>query len=338
VLIATDKLFSKDENVRSVVDGLPPPVRAMLIGDEVHNLGTPSFLDDLPERFTCRLGLSATPIRQYDAFGTERLLSFFGPIIFEFGLEEAIKAGTLTPYSYYLHEVVLSDEEFEKWLDLTGRLRRAGFMSPDDGETGGLPEAVQRLLEARRSVLEHAEAKITILERLLRSTPPSNVQMTLIYTSAKRDVLDRVKQIVQVNNLMTRLNIISHQLTAQETSTKRGDAILKSFADGEYQALTAMKVLDEGVDVPATSFAYLLASSTVRREWVQRRGRVLRKAPGKATAHIHDFLVIPPYVDTDEGRAILRGELDRAEEFARLATNRWATNGPRQLMERYERN
>jgi superfamily II DNA or RNA helicase len=97
-----------------------------------------------------------------------------------------------------------------------------------------------------------------------------------------------------------------------------------------------MKVLDEGLDVPATTHAYILASSTVRREWVQRRGRILRTAPGKERAYLHDFFVVPPDRASSEGRAILRAELQRADEFARLAENAWDNDGPRTVTERYE--
>jgi superfamily II DNA or RNA helicase len=96
-----------------------------------------------------------------------------------------------------------------------------------------------------------------------------------------------------------------------------------------------MKVLDEGLDIPATSTAYLLASSAVRREWVQRRGRVLRKAPGKSLARLHDFFVVPPSLAERGGRSILRSELARADEFCRLAENAWDNDGPRAVTERY---
>jgi superfamily II DNA or RNA helicase len=97
-----------------------------------------------------------------------------------------------------------------------------------------------------------------------------------------------------------------------------------------------MKVLDEGLDIPATANAYILASSTVRREWVQRRGRILRTAPGKDRAYIHDFFVVPPDPESSEGRAILRAELQRADEFALLADNAWDDDGPRSITEQYE--
>ena len=336
VLICSNQLFTGSATLRDFLRGLPTELRVLLIADEVHNLGSPSFLADPPTTIPYRLGLSATPIRQYDADGTNELFAYFGEMVFEFDLGQAIAAGCLRPYRYYLHEVQLSDEEMETWQEITERLRRQGFRASDDGQTGGLDPGVQRLLEKRRAVLENAGAKIAVLRKLLIETPPPAVTHSLIYTSAKSDPLGRGRQIIQVNQMLNDLGIISHQLTYTETGGRKAKKILAAFAAGEYQSLTCMKVLDEGVDVPATATAYLLASSTVRREWVQRRGRVLRVSAGKDIAHLHDFFVVPPDPTSAAGRSILHGELARADEFCRLAENAWDNDGPRSVTERYE--
>ena len=336
VLICSNQLFVTSGPLRDFFRTLPGELRSLLIADEVHNLGTASFLGSPPEEFSSRMGLSATPLRQYDVEGSDGLLEFFGPIIFEFDLGEAIRAKCLTPYNYRLHEVHLSDDEMDEWKRISEQLRKRGFVGQDEGQTAGLDDAVQRLLEARRSILEHAEGKIEVLCKVLQETPPSDVRFTLIYTSAKRDPLGRTKQITQVNRLLNDLGVISHQLTYSETGGPKARKILQDFANGTYQALTCMKVLDEGLDVPATRSAFILASSTVRREWVQRRGRVLRAAPGKSVAEIHDFFVVPPDPNSVEGHKILRAELQRADDFARLAENAWDNDGPRTVTEKYE--
>jgi superfamily II DNA or RNA helicase len=335
VLISSNQLFASSAPLRDWLRSLPADVRVLLIADEMHNLGTPGFLGDPPETVAYRIGLSATPLRQYDTAGSDALLEFFGPIVFSFGLDEAIAAGVLTPYHYHLHEVQLTDDEVDQWEQLTAQLSRYGFGLDDKGDTV-LNERVQRLLERRRAILEYADGKLTVLEQLLRATTAESIARTLIYTSAKPTPAGRTRQITAVNRLLNDLGVISHQVTYDETGhTDRVRKILRDFAEGTYQALTAMKVLDEGLDVPATSSAYLLASSTVRREWVQRRGRVLRRSPGKTRAHLHDFLVVPPDRHSDAGRAILRAELARADEFARLAENEWDADGPRRVTERY---
>lgn len=335
VVICSNKLFTGSEPLRTFLAQLGPRLKVMLIADEVHNLGTRLFLQQAPQRAEFRLGLSATPVRQYDSEGTAGLLEFFGSVVFEFALAEAIKAGCLSHYNYYLHEVDLAEYEMDEWRRLTEQLRKRGFFATDEGQ-GNLDDAIQRLLEARRSVLEHAEGKLAVLTELLRQTPPKDVSHTLIYTSAKKDPLGRDKQIVQVNRLLNDLGVISHQLTYTETGAKKAQKMIEDFGKGTYQALTCMKVLDEGVDVPATTHAYILSSSTVRREWIQRRGRVLRLSKGKDIAHIHDFFVVPPDLTSADSKGILRAELQRADEFASLADNAWDNDGPRSLTVRFE--
>src|SRR5262249_55033730 len=82
----------------------------LLIADEAHNLGRPSFIQSAPEFFEWRLALSATPIRQYDQEGTDALLNFFGPVVFRFPLDQAI-GRCLVEYDYYVHPVYLTDTE-----------------------------------------------------------------------------------------------------------------------------------------------------------------------------------------------------------------------------------
>lgn len=336
LVIVTNSLFGQDRSIRDLVDGMGAEVETMIIGDEMHNLGVPTFLHDLPQRFDRRLGLSATPIRQYDPDGTDRLFDFFGPQVFEFSLGDAIRAGCLTPYLYFLHEVQLTVQEMDKYSELTEELYAAGFHVDDEGQTIIPNDKVARLLRDRRAILEQAEGKMAVLRSLLEGQGPAGIRRTLIYTSAKRPVVATRRQIEHVNELFSDLGVISHQFTNAETSRADADRMLEQFGYGDYQVLTAMKVLDEGIDIPQTDTAYLLASSTVRREWVQRRGRILRRAEGKQCATIHDFLVVPPDPRSPEGRSVLRGELRRAEEFAGLAENEWSNDGPRVILSRYE--
>jgi superfamily II DNA or RNA helicase len=336
VIVTTNSLFDQDATLRGLVDTIRDDVETMLIGDEMHNLGVPSFLRRVPDHFNRRLGLSATPIRQYDPDGTDKLFAYFGSPVFEFELGDAIRAGCLTPYRYVLHEVQLTAAEMDKYAELTEELRSSGFHVDDDGQTVVPNAKTERLLRERRAVLEQAEGKLMVLRRELENQGSANVQRTLIYTSAKGPVLYPRRQIELVNELLSSLGIISHQFTSAETSRPDAQDMLERFGRGEYQVLTAMRVLDEGMDIPQTDTAYILASSTVRREWVQRRGRILRKAPGKKIATVHDFLVIPPDPSSNYGRSVLRGELRRAEEFTQLAENEWEPNGPRMTISRYE--
>lgn len=336
VIVASNDLFASDQGLRQLVETIGADARTMLIGDEMHNLGVPSFLDQLPERFDYRLGLSATPMRQYDSAGTDALFDFFGGPVFTFSLKQAIDSGCLTQYRYHLHPVALTEDEMDKYTELTEQLRAAGFHRGNDDAVALSNPKIERLLRERRAVLEQASGKNDRLRELLLDTGPRNVNRTLIYTSGKALVLAEERQITTVNRILSELGIVSHQYTNAETSRAASRALLEKFGDGDYQVLTAMKVLDEGVDIPQTDTAYILASSTVRREWIQRRGRILRQSPGKDVATLHDFLVAPPDPTSSGGRAVLRGELARAEEFASLAENEWDSDGPRAVMGEYE--
>jgi superfamily II DNA or RNA helicase len=340
VLISTLQLFVGDQSIRGFVDGAAAYSRTVLIADEAHNFGSAGFISDPPENFDHRIGLSATPVRQYDADGTDGLFSYFkteAEPAFTFSLSEAIKSGCLTPYNYHLHTVELSDEEMERYVDLTEQLRKAGFQKGDDGGDGGLSERQERLLRERRSLVEQTTAKIARLRELL--APRSDaLQHTLIYCSAKAVLPPHSeKQIDLARQVLRDLRIDTHMYTSVETSRTGSQAFLEGFALGTYPVLLAMKVLDEGVDVPAAREAFLLASSTVEREWVQRRGRVLRKAPGKTHADLHDFLVVPPSFGDTGARGLLQAELRRAQHFAEDSANKYDTDGPIDVIRSIER-
>lgn len=334
IAVITNALLNQP-GFREFLTTVPAGISTFLIGDEVHNLGAPGFARNPPETFAFRLGLSATPIRQYDEEGTDALLTYFGDVVYSFDLGQAIRAGCLTRYHYTLHPVDLSVNEFEEWEEISAKLARLGFGAVEDDSPGLAFDEVKKLLLRRRSILENAESKIACLRSLLLAQRPAEVKHTLIYTSAKHRP-GQTTQLIQVNRLLNELGIVGRELTYHETGSGESAEILKDFAGGLYQAITCMKVLDEGVDIPQTTTAYLMASSTVVREWVQRRGRILRNAPGKSMAHLHDFLVVPPQLESKTARGVLRRELERGREFASLADNSGAPGGPWEVLARYE--
>ena len=336
VVIGTNQMYGGDEPLRAWLDRIGMGVSTMLIADEVHNFGTPSFLNHRPEIVKYRLGLSATPIRQYDPVGTSGLADYFGDVLIEFTIGDAIEAGCLVPYDYYVHEVELTDEEAERYSDLTAQLRRLGFRVDDDGQGVNLTPQTERLLRERRAIVEQACNKLGHLRTLLDAVDTTALRRSLVYVSAKPTVLGRARQIELVNGLLAELGIVSHQFTNVETSSADGPRILTAFGRGDYQMLTAMKVLDEGVDIPQTETAYLLASSSVEREWVQRRGRVLRSWPGKEHATLHDFVATPLDPPDDTGRSLLRTELRRVTEFAIYSRNEFDPGGGDEAIRRLE--
>lgn len=296
----------------------------LLIADEVHNLGRAQFISAPPDFFDYRLGLSATPMRQYDAEGTAKLFAYFGDVAYKYGLEEAI-GNCLVPYDYYVHPIELTEDELARWSELTERIAQRSWRQEEDAKPD---EYIQKLLRDRRAVLENASNKINALEKMLANETRDSISHTLIYTSDKDPA-----QMKRVNELLNAHNIRFHQLTADETADrKRTSNILADFQSGMLSVLTAKRVLDEGVNIPQVRKAYILASTTVERQWTQRRGRLLRKCDsiGKTHSEIHDFAALPPSdrIGANEDRAVFRSELQRVREFAGIARNAAAPGGP----------
>lgn len=291
-------------------------VAAMLIADEAHTLGADSFIRNKPEFFEKRLALSATPERQYDPDGTEEIFEFFGPTVYEFGLDRAI-GFCLVPYSYYVHASTLNGDELEEFERLTRRIGTAMGTGESEDDT-----RLQALLIARRRIIETGRSKIDLLREVLIRRGPRELKHALIYASAKNP-----EQFDEISRLLTTLRVKWAPVTQETTrDPKRLKRILDSFAKGATQLLLAKKVLDEGVDIPSIREAFIVASSTVEREWVQRRGRVLRTHPGKPWAIVHDFLALPPVRlvrgDGTQGlKKIIETELNRTYVFGKYARN-----------------
>ena len=297
-------------------------VQTLFIADEAHTLGAEGFLSNKPDFFDRRLALSATPERQFDPDGTEEIFAFFGPPVYEFGLDRAI-GFCLAPYNYYVHAATLGGDELDQFDALTGRIGAAiGQGLDDDNDT------LTSLVIARRRIIETAQSKLTLLRAVIEQRGPRSLEQTLIYASAKDP-----EQFDQIAAILTELDIRWAPVT-QDTTANRPllNRTLKTFEEGGYQVLLAKKVLDEGIDIPTIREAFIVASSTVQREWIQRRGRVLRRHPGKPWAMVHDFLALPPaHMIRSEGtanlRKIIRTELDRAYSFAAHARNAAGNEG-----------
>jgi len=297
--------------------------KKLLIADEVHNLGRSEFISNPPDFFDYRLGLSATPVRQYDEIGTLGLFEFFGPICYSLSLNESI-GKCLVEYDYYIHRVELTPDEMDDWRVLSAQIKKIAWkLGEDPGDS-----FISKLLRDRRLILETAAGKVGVLANLLDDHDLRSLKHTLIYGTDKDP-----DQLQQVNSLLKSRNIIFHQLTQTETSDKkRTSKIIESFQNGRIQVLTAKRVLDEGINIPQIERAYILASTTVERQWVQRRGRLLRTCAGigKTHAEIHDFLTLPPSEEIidSEARKIVLSELKRIREFAISARNAGEADGP----------
>lgn len=280
---------------------------AFLIADECHYLGSPQFRNVSFGNIKARIGLSATPDRWWDEQGTKFLKDFFKDVVYTYSLEEAIAAEKLTQYTYEPHVVTLTESELEKYNQLTKRIVNQ-FNNRDADE-----EKLSRLNRMRALVLAKAYKKIPLLLALLKNKGKENIFHTIVYCAEN--------QVNELTLLLSELGLRVHKFDSTVPSKERQE-ILKAFANAEIQVLVAIKCLDEGVDVPSTRCAYFLASTSNPREFVQRRGRILRTFPGKHLAEIHDFIVFPEDVDEKTFSTIAKKELPRFAEFSNSAINR----------------
>lgn len=346
-IVTTHKTFATKhfQRILTRVDG----TETMLIADEVHHMGAPHLRQFLPTDVRARLGLSATPERWYDDEGTDALLSYFtNGIIYNYGLAEAISNGYLSEYYYVPHIVELTDDEAESYLALSKAIGRALADADTSNRGGGSiditnDEQLQQLLIKRSRLVGTARNKIQTLEALIEEIGPESIHHSLVYcgdgrveidsdseqTDSDSDETKLKRQLRIVTELLgTDLGIRAHQFTYEEDQETR-ERLLSDFENGSLQALIAIRCLDEGVDVPATETAFMLASSSNPRQFVQRRGRILRPHENKRYSTIHDFIVAPPpAINENSGtdtfsieRQLLKSELKRVETFTQNAKN-----------------
>jgi superfamily II DNA or RNA helicase len=330
IIIATHETL-KSERVISALEKAEQNTALMLIGDEVHNLGSAGFQSIAPKIFKYRLGLSATHERQFDEAGTQFLLNYFGSVVFEFGLEDAIGV-CLVPFDYYVHIVMLDEQEELEWGELTYEIKRLSYAAElADGTSE--KERWKMLCLKRRRIVESAAGKVAVLASILPENK-NDIKRTLIFCTDKQP-----EQLEAVNNLLNNRHVNFHQITAEETSNKtRLQNIIQAFDSDELQVLTSKRVLDEGFNIPQTETAFLLASNTVKRQWIQRLGRVLRLSPktNKQKAIIHDFVVMPSHengeIDIDL-KGLIKGELSRVQFFDSLSQNGLEKGGTADVIE-----
>ena len=308
----------------------------LIVVDEAHNFGASRLRNTLSPHFQYRLALSATLERHGDPEGTAALLNYFGKKCIEYDLERAIREDKLTPYYYYPKVVYLTAAELDKYHELSKKIAKMCYHLPS-GEIS-ISEAGKRLLIERARIVAGAENKVELLKKLMYDY--TNDSHLLVYCGATRkfddsrdsseDDEEGERQIVSVSKMLGKeLGMKVTHFTSNESAVER-DRIKKQFAEANpYQAIVAIKCLDEGVNIPSIKTAFILASSTNPKEYIQRRGRVLRKFPGKEYATIYDFITLPRPLDfvPDEGEtakmdlSLIKKEISRMKEFGQISKN-----------------
>lgn len=324
IIFTTHSTFSSNDFITIIQESKKraPSQKILLIADEVHGIGAMQRREGLINDYDFRLGLSATPKRWFDDTGTQKIFDYFGDTVFEFSLKAAIKEGYLVQYIYNPHFTFLTNEELEKYEAETRKISKAYYCSKNESEKD---EIYTLLLIKRQKIIRNAANKIDVLEQILNKIQP--IKHCLIYCSPQ--------QIRQVQELLNKKNVIQHKFTQIEGTRAEDrfggkserDYLIEQFSIGTFHALVSMKCLDEGVDVPPARVAIILDNSGNPREYIQRRGRVLRKYPGKERAIIHDIIVEPTLQSStpkelgDIERKIISKELMRYRDFASTAEN-----------------
>ncbi|MEG4854140.1 DNA phosphorothioation system restriction enzyme [Microcoleus sp. B5-D4] len=299
------------------------PEKTLIIGDEVHNLGAPRLGESLPRNIGLRLALSATPERHFDEQGTEAILDYFGPVLQpELTLADAIRQKALVHYLYYPILVELTEAETRKYSYLTKKIGWALWGDEKVEEN----DALTTLLMQRARLIGAAANKLVALRELMIHR--LDTAHTLFYCGdgaieggARRN---NNRQLTETAKLLgSELGYRVNTYTAATPLAER-ERLRQQFESGELQGLVAIRCLDEGVDIPAIRNAVILASSSNPRQFIQRRGRILRPHPGKERATLFDMIVLPPDLGRETlevERNLLRKELKRFLEFADLADN-----------------
>ena len=344
IIISTYASFAR-ENVFSVLNSFER-AKVLLIADEAHNMGSPSILKRLGTiNYLRRIGLSATPERQFDEDTNKKLYRFFGAeekFTFEYSMEEAIQKGVLCRYYYYPHLVKLTDEEMANYVELSEKISK--YFNYNSGEFDKKDEILMGLLLARKRIIHKAANKLDAFKKIIeeRYEKNGNLKYSLIYVPEgnkpdyfpEADLFDKTEQVADdavsdhlIDIYTEAVMRVDKYITVRKfvSGQKDRDEILADFAKGKLQVLTSMKCLDEGVDVPRSELAIFCASTGNPRQFIQRRGRVLRKHPDKYMAEIHDLVVAPEVSATSASykmeQSLLKGELMRVKNFSMLSEN-----------------
>ena len=317
----------------------------ILIADEAHNVGSPSVrlaFDVLP--IMKRIALSATPKRVYDEEGTAAVEEYFHdkePYCYSFSMERAIKEGRLMHYLYYPRIAYLNEVEMKRYISYTKQLLI--HFDPKSKKFDDSQE-VKELLMKRKRIIHKAKDKyrvfMTIIDDLVKM---DKTKYCFVYTPEGVDytsgggeqILTKMKDLVYESYPEIRTNTF-----LGGDGGKRDK--LKAFAEGEIDMLFAMKCLDEGVDVPRAEVGIFASSTGNPRQFIQRRGRLLRVHPDKTFAYIYDIIVVPDYgMYPDDSvyemeRSQVKQEIMRVAYFASLSDNYYdTTNALQDLLNYY---
>lgn len=313
IVLATMQTAASDLFLKNIFGGN----HLLIVADEIHQIGSPFNSKALSIQAGSSLGLSATPIRYGDPEGTAKIFERFGPVIPPpITLQDAIKAGRLVNYEYHPHPIHLDEEEAASWKNLTKQIsfELAKLKNDHSSTKAGLSDKAKMLLIARSRIAKKARVKPGLAASVICKEFEEG-QRWLVYCEDS-DQLGQTMFLLAQGGLRP-----MEYHTGMAGDRPAALEWFKSFGG----VLVSIKCLDEGIDIPAVSHAFILASSQNPRQFIQRRGRVLRKSGDKQLAVIHDAIVVPvdPQEESDQ-ISLLKAEMIRALQFSDAALNKGA--------------
>ena len=304
-----------------------------LIIDEVHEIGSSKNREMLSKLadIKYRLGLSATPERAWDDEGNSAIQEFFGKEpIFVWDMEKAISPPIgyepcLCQYKYYLHDCSLAGEELDRYEELSEKIKKqiaietkGGHIDIRNIENGTY---LQRLLYQRADIIKECKDKFRVLKEILVEEADS-LNKCLVYCNDKEH-MNEVAKIIEGEGFKCRKFY-------GDLNPKNKEYVFDLFKNEDLQFLVAIKCLDQGIDIPVCDSAIILTSSRNPREYIQRRGRILRLHEDKKFAIVHDMFVFPHPVDelrsgkrklSDYEITLIKNQLQRISIFMDHAIN-----------------
>ena len=283
-------------------DRLPGDYRndTLFVFDEVHGAGSNTFVENLSGRlspYRYRLGLSATPEREYDEAGNDFLLNEIGEVIFEFTLQDAIQKGILCEFNYIPLPYVLSDEE-----KLKKRKIIAAFNAKKES---GEPADEKDMFTQLALVNKTAVNKLEEFESLI-SQRPELLQKCIIFVQT-------MEYGAKLQEILVRYSDKYHTYYADDEKIN-----LENFAAGKIDCLLTCKKVSEGIDISSVTNIILFSSDRSRLVTTQRIGRALRldKNNPEKKATVVDFVI----EDSEENDN--NADADRAEWLTELSQTR----------------
>ncbi len=302
----------------------------MVIGDEVHHYGSPEnrMLFEIKAKY--RLGLSATYRRSWDDEGTDLIINYFGRALTEaeYTISQGIADGRLSRYTYHPFFTTLEQDEFEKYSNLTEKINEIHVDKDKANVPLGVEKALEALLNQRADILKNAKNKPYAYKKIIETKPEKPY---IIFADDEEQMKElqemHVKTIKEINNLSE--EAISDANFTYSGKTKPGarKKILEQSVKHK-RPIFAMYCLDEGIDVPEFKGAVLVASSRSKRQYIQRRGRILRVSEKDQIAQLYDIIVFPPkqdnVLDNSVSQKILEIESERFNELSSDAENKYS--------------